>query len=432
MTSEVVVANRLGIAIAADSAVTFTNGSASQATYATGANKIFQLAEREAVAAMIYSNANLNRIPWEVILKTYRRQLQDGVFDSLGEYADDVIDFLNNRSPQLLPPELRAQATKFAAQDGVIAAFAHVLDSRPVLRNLATPEPDLQTAWDEGIDALEADLAVRPIDPLLDGADLLTAEGLLVTELGQEVMDFLHKKFSHLTVVHVDGDRLARLGLRFLFTRPEVVLSSYTGLVVAGFGANDFMPAYCERHVYGFIGTKVFWRPQVGNCVDCTDKSALIEPFARKSMIETFTQGASPEVWKFVREAFVKHAENVSASAAAASGVALNQQAITDAIRNELDSFTQTWAFSVFGAHLAPLHSVVAGLALEELAELAETLVMLESLKEKVTSRTQGVGGPIDVALITKAEGLVWIKRKHYFKPELNQRYLKRLQSGAH
>jgi hypothetical protein len=75
MTCEVVVANRLGIALAADSAVTFTNGSADRTTYASGANKIFQLTAQEPVAVMVYSSADLNRIPWEVILKTYRREL---------------------------------------------------------------------------------------------------------------------------------------------------------------------------------------------------------------------------------------------------------------------------------------------------------------------------------------------------------------------
>ena len=35
-----------------------------------------------------------------------------------------------------------------------------------------------------------------------------------------------------------------------------------------------------------------------------------------------------------------------------------------------------------------------------------------------------GVGGPIDVAVISKGDGFVWIKRKHYFKAELNLHFL--------
>jgi len=30
------------------------------------------------------------------------------------------------------------------------------------------------------------------------------------------------------------------------------------------------------------------------------------------------------------------------------------------------------------------------------------------------------VGGPIDVAVISKGDGFIWINRKHYFARELN------------
>ena len=60
------------------------------------------------------------------------------------------------------------------------------------------------------------------------------------------------------------------------------------------------------------------------------------------------------------------------------------------------------------------------------MAELAETLIMLESLKEKVTRPTESVGGPIDVCVISKSDGFIWIKRKHYFDPKLNPSFFRR------
>ena len=33
------------------------------------------------------------------------------------------------------------------------------------------------------------------------------------------------------------------------------------------------------------------------------------------------------------------------------------------------------------------------------------------------------VAGPIDVAVISKGDGFIWIKRKHYFESGLNQHY---------
>ena len=34
------------------------------------------------------------------------------------------------------------------------------------------------------------------------------------------------------------------------------------------------------------------------------------------------------------------------------------------------------------------------------------------------------VGGPVDVAVISKGDGFIWIKRKHYFKSEYNQSFM--------
>ena len=51
---------------------------------------------------------------------------------------------------------------------------------------------------------------------------------------------------------------------------------------------------------------------------------------------------------------------------------------------------------------------------------MAESLVSLTSLKRRATGKLETVGGPIDVALITKGDGFVFTQRKHYFDPNLN------------
>ena len=58
-----------------------------------------------------------------------------------------------------------------------------------------------------------------------------------------------------------------------------------------------------------------------------------------------------------------------------------------------------------------------------ELIELAEALISITAIERKATSDEGTVGGHIDVAFITKHEGFVWIKRKHYFSAHLNPRY---------
>jgi len=60
------------------------------------------------------------------------------------------------------------------------------------------------------------------------------------------------------------------------------------------------------------------------------------------------------------------------------------------------------------------------------LAATAEALVSLTSLSRRVTTEIETVGGPVDVAVISKGDGFVWINRKHYFKGELNPHFLSR------
>ena len=35
------------------------------------------------------------------------------------------------------------------------------------------------------------------------------------------------------------------------------------------------------------------------------------------------------------------------------------------------------------------------------------------------------VGGPVDVAVISKGDGFIWIDRKHYFRRELNEHFIR-------
>ncbi len=63
-----------------------------------------------------------------------------------------------------------------------------------------------------------------------------------------------------------------------------------------------------------------------------------------------------------------------------------------------------------------------------EMARMAEALVNLTSIKRRVTRGMETVGGPIDCAVISQADGFVWVKRKHYFPQELNRRYFDRMR----
>lgn len=81
--------------------------------------------------------------------------------------------------------------------------------------------------------------------------------------------------------------------------------------------------------------------------------------------------------------------------------------------------------------YVDPVTELVDSLPKDELAAMAEALVNLTSLKRRFSPDAETVGGPIDVAVISRGDGFVWIKRKHYFPAELNPSYYARKHGGA-
>ncbi|MBV8502117.1 MAG: hypothetical protein JO006_10390 [Paucibacter sp.] len=426
MTCEVAVANRLAIALAADSAVTYTEQG--KTTYSSGANKIFQLACDAPVAVMINNSSTLGGVPWELIIKVYRSKLGKGTFPTLHGYWDNFLAFLNDPAQGVLPSAVRDAGGKRAIGLAAVQIITEVVDAKPTLRDTTVPPATLAQDWQQGF----ADLTAQHLNnaPTFNGVNQADQAQLLASHhaaLTTSVDAYLAEDWPHLKP-HIQVADLLAAAADLAFKRPDVILAS-TGIVIAGFGEDEYLPGYLSKEVFGFVGESVAWKDDKKGSVDYSTTRSLIEAFAKADMVETFSQGASPGVWKAVAQAFRTHAAAVAEAACVAGGIAAPDVAqIAAEVQARAGAFKDEWTNATLQAHYVPLWSSVASLNVEELAELAETLVLLESLKEKVTSRTQSVGGPIDVAVITKSEGLVWIKRKLYFDPALNPRYLNRLQ----
>lgn len=59
------------------------------------ADKLFQLAEHHPVGVMIYGSGHFMNVPCETIIKIFGNKLADHQLDTLEEYADAFLEFLN-------------------------------------------------------------------------------------------------------------------------------------------------------------------------------------------------------------------------------------------------------------------------------------------------------------------------------------------------
>ena len=78
MTAEVVVMNRLGVALASDSAASVLIGGRTKLYHA---DKLFMLSNVRPVAVMVYNSSSLLQVPWETIIKSFRTELGNTAYD---------------------------------------------------------------------------------------------------------------------------------------------------------------------------------------------------------------------------------------------------------------------------------------------------------------------------------------------------------------
>lgn len=412
--------NRLAVVLAADSATTVSRWveGKKEERYFKGANKVFQLSTMHPVGLMIFDSADVLNVPWEVIIKSFRAYLEKKSFNTVEEYAKELLSYLNENQ-RFFPEEIQNDQFIGSVQGlacGMIAAATHNVDADNHLNVI-----------EEAFQEYDAGLADIFVSECIgdEHAEKIAAEAL--QPVSEEIGEFL----DHLGIPHPENiSNWARIAIWEVIKRPEKYLNT-TGLVFAGFGDHEYFPSMVEYGYCGVIGGRHIFKRQSAEKID-HDKPAWISAFAQTSMTDTFSLGLSADVYGSLMVAVVDTIVNFADEVAAKSGGKIDAiddlPSLVQAARNKISDAVLDKARR---EHSLPLRSVLSVLPVDEMAELAETLITLQSLKEKVTKPSETVGGPVDVAIITKHEGLVWVKRKHFFNSNINTRFQLR-QAATH
>ena len=417
--------NRRAIALAADSATTTTYYDRAarewKTRYFKGANKIFNLSRVHPVGMMTFDSANTHGVPWELIAKAYRENLGDTAFDHLNKYALDMFKFIENNS-DLFPADHVTERFMDRA-DQVATIILIIALGRDDYKKAKTIKAK-KTAITKGTKVYHSKIKNSEIIGTLGKGDVDSA----VEDFKQDLKERLENDdFFKPHQKYIDIGDLAELGIRGYFAK-VIAGHETTGIVFAGYGVRDYFPTVKNYTSYGIALGRAIYNEENEWRVTQKDVSQII-PLAKTQMVRTFIYGISTDALveteksfykalaQFVVELETKHGFPVGVDLEAEKGQAHDE--FSNAL---LDKMIQT--------HSTPLRRVVGSLPVDELAELAETLVSIESLKERVTTNEEWVGGPIDVAVISKGDGFVWIKRKHYFHKDLNPRFFSRFNIG--
>jgi hypothetical protein len=208
-----------------------------------------------------------------------------------------------------------------------------------------------------------------------------------------------------------------------------------SGIVIAGFGDEQHFPCLIEHKVRGVVLNQLLFNQNNPASIG-VDSNGYIVPFAQSEMVHTFMQGVDPNlndlIMGSVNELFSGAIEFVLGK------VKEQDTELAQSLENDLPEFAQMlkqlydkWEQHRRDYYSGPVMEIVASLPKDELAAMAEALVNLTKFKRRVSRDEETVGGPIDVAVITKGDGFVWIKRKHYFEAQLNPRFVSKYYRGV-
>src|SRR5205085_8288663 len=146
-----------------------------------------------------------------------------------------------------------------------------------------------------------------------------------------------------------------------------------------------------------------------------------LERFAQSEMVDTFIYGVNPGMNDFYVKAIGGLAATIKETVIDSIDVLTPEQREACKVNAlpHVEKAVEDLVGEVVGRlskNSYPIMQALVHLPKDELAHVAEALVNLNSFQKKVSMEDETVGGPIDVAVISKGDGLIWIKRKHYFQ----------------
>ena len=416
MSAGICIMNRYAIALAADSAVTIGPHLAVH----NSANKLFSLSNYEPIGLIIYSSASLMGVPFEIIVKEYKRKLASKSFEKLSDYVEDFISFIEHN------------ASYFRFNQNEENYIMNVIDD---FINLVFN--DYKRGIEQKIDKVKRELTEQELQKIND----LTVENVksFIKKQKKCIEDDYFSNYINNAYCNKIKERITKL--EWLLDEQKewfysIVISLFDteffgnnriGIAISGYGTNDIYPEMKHMYFGNVINNKLQF--YTVNNVKIDEKIiSYIEPLAQTDVMETFMFGINNSFVNAISTELNQSLEK-SINELDESLFALNKKKEVEKQLSSLSKIvTDKIVEKAAKEYMKPINISVGYLPIDELALLAESMINITSIKRKVVidQNIGTVGGPVDLAIISKSDGFIWLKRKHYFDSKLNPQYFNR------
>lgn len=420
MTVEIAVMNKTGIALAADSAVTI----GSTQKIFNSANKLFMLSKYHPVGIMVYNNSSFMGYPWEILIKEYRSFLGSRTYDTIEGYGSSFLSWIKSAIKSLDLPDSESVISAYITNifDELFQQVEGAL-SRQVSDD--TPLKQIQQLVEMEIGEYSRHVSSHALLQSLP-VDFRSKMTLRYSTL---IDDLISESVSTEFLTEKACECLKQIPLDFL--ERNMPSTFHSGIVIAGYGSNDMFPGLVEYNVDGYF---LDWMRHTNGKVQKVnmEHESFISAYAQPDMISTFLEGVDPRYEDLI-ENYVMDLLYRQYPETILSDLNINEEPL----KTEFEKKLQEIALGLMKdfkrqkdtyrreRHILPVLNTIKALPKDELAAAAETLVNLTSFKRRISPDSETVGGPIDVCVISKGDGFIWIKRKHYFDPKLNNNFFR-------
>lgn len=209
-------------------------------------------------------------------------------------------------------------------------------------------------------------------------------------------------------------------------------MPGFTGLVFVGYGEKEIYPSLIPVNMLmAFDGKLRYYIDKKEEAHITEQNGASICPFAQVDVMMNILTGIATPIKELVYQTFSRILDKYNGmieSLLVSNGVEnrivdIIKKAPLPAVSNEFISSIEQY---IQEEYIRKLMDTVEYLDIEDLSNMAESLIALTGLKKRMTSSEENVGGPVDVAVISKIDGFIWMKRKHYFDRDLNSQFFER------
>ncbi|XUV80223.1 hypothetical protein ACREYP_13955 [Enterobacter sp. TMH.L2] len=426
MTAEIAVFNKTAVALAADSAVTVSGGGKHKIY--NGAEKLFALTKHHPVGLMVYGAGDLCTAPWELVIKAYRSQLGAKSFDNLEQYAHDFFHYLQN-SDEIITAGMRdAHLYHFLSEsvfNSLFDAFTEGLDNTYWLEfNQDKLYQDFTAYCLQLKNKLSEISYCDNFDETDEKAALDYTKPLAKRIVGEKFNDVQSTDLPE-NLLKVVSEVLAAMICK------QSDIGSMSGIVIAGYGEKDYYPKILSYEVFGFFNQKIRKTTNKDKC--CISPDCGVTPFAQEDEVAAFMQGASSHLIQNLHGEYqnsivnlLEGVDKLVTEMVDTSNIEKAREGILTIVRGTVAECKANIDSFVRENYVDKVVNMIEFLPKQDLAYMAESLVNLTAFKRKVSDDTESVGGPIDVAVISKADGFIWVKRKHYFNKDLNHHFFER------